>query len=322
MPKVSVIIPAYNAEKYIAETLDSVLKQTYQDFELIVIDDESRDNTLNILGEYQKKYQGKIKIIKKQNGGPASARNEGIKAATGEYIAFNDADDLWLPEKLDKQIAHFDMQLSEVGMVYTHAKKFDLNGVWTLPEKHSNRYHEGNIFIPLLKKNFIPNQSVIVRRNCFDKVGLFDESPDLISIEDYDMWLRIAKKYKVSYLDAMLSLYREHSGGISKKYEKSFNANIDLIKKHSEIAKKDDDTEIQEIMNKVLSQRLYTFGYFYLKDGKKKAARQMFKESLRMHFVLKTLLMIYVSFIPLVVLDISNTIIKTILRPPKIIKSQ
>ena len=320
MPKVSVIIPAYNAQAYLPETIDSVLAQTYSDYELIVVDDGSKDRTVSIVKQYQTMYPEKIKLILKENGGPASARNLGVKAASGEYIAFNDADDLWLPSKLEKQINLFEKLAPHVGLVYNKSKKFDNDGIWTLPEKFIKIPVKGWIYKDLLKDNMIPNQSVIVRKKCFDEVGLFDESPKVVSSEDYDMWLRIAMKYEVSFIDEVLSLYREHPQGINKNYAKAISAEVKVLEKHSNIV--EGNIELEGKIKNAYSQQLYNLGYFYLKEGRMFLARRMFKESLAVRFSLKTYLMRIATFIPIQLLNISNKLIKSIFKPPKIVKSK
>ncbi|MFQ5964188.1 MAG: glycosyltransferase family 2 protein [Candidatus Scalinduaceae bacterium] len=318
MPRVSVIIPAYNVERYIGETLDSVLVQTYSDFEVIVVDDGSNDRTAFIIKKYQKKNPEKVRLIQKENAGPARARNVGIKASTGEYIAFVDADDLWLPEKLEKQVSYFEKQPPQVGMVYTNAKKFDQQGIWTLPKRYRKKRVEGWIYKDLLRENMIPNQSVMVRKRCFEKVGLFEESLDII--EDHDMWLRVAMKYEIAFLNEVLSLYREHSQGRSKGVEKTMKRAIGVMDKHLKMAL--GNIELEDTIKRSFSQRLYEFGYFYLKEGRMLAARQMFDRSLAMSFCYKTHLAKIASFFPLRLLNLSNKLIKSIFKPPIIVKSK
>ena len=318
MPKVSVIIPAYNVEKYIGETLDSVLTQTYSDFEVVVVDDGSQDQTASIIKQYQTKYPKKIRLIQKENGGPSKARNVGIKASTGEYIAFIDADDLWLPGKLEKQVGYFEKQPSQVGLVYTNAKKFDEQGIWTLPKRYRKKRAYGWIYKDLLRQNMIPNQSVIVRKRCFEEVGFFEEFLDII--EDHDMWIRIAMKYEIAFLEETLSLYREHSQGRSKGDEKTMNREIGVMEKHLKIAS--GNIEFEDIIKRAFSRRLYELGYFYLKEGRMPAARLMFDRSLAMSFRYKTHLAKIASFFPLRLLNLSNKLIKSIFKPPKIVKSK
>src|SRR3990172_7360951 len=183
MPKVSVIIPTYNREKYIVETLQSVFEQTFTDYEVIVIDDGSTDNTSVVL----KPYLDRIVYIRKPNGGQGSARNVGIKKAKGEYIAFLDSDDLWLPEKLEIQVRYLDGH-PEAGLVFTDMVIFCQDESGMHQELKEIHYRGGDIsFRTLLKWNFVPNLTVMARQSCINTAGLFDESRDLIGIEDYDM---------------------------------------------------------------------------------------------------------------------------------------
>ncbi len=312
MPKVSVIIPAYNAGKYIAETMDSVLVQTYSDFEIIVVDDGSKDQTVSIVKQFKIKYPEKVKLIQKENGGPASARNAGIKVAVGEYIAFIDADDLWLPQKLEKQVRYFETQPSQVGIVYTDARSFDKDGIWI------NKYYpkfNGKIYKELLN-SMLPNLSVMVRKECFQNVGYFEEALDII--EDHDMWLRISMKYEVLCLDEMLSLYRQHSQGRSKEIEKTWSRSLRVMEKHLKMVA--GNIELEKAVKNVFSERLYNFGHSYLREGHLLAARQMYERSLAMRASLKTYLMKTTTFIPFRILNISNKLIKLVFKPTKIVK--
>jgi glycosyltransferase involved in cell wall biosynthesis len=243
MPKVSVVIPVYNSDKYIEETLDSVLSQTYTDFEVIVVDDGSEDKTPSIVKQYQVKYPEKVKLIQKENGGPASARNMGIKVARGEFIAFNDSDDLWLPSKLEKQLEYFNSD-PQVGLVYSKYTSF--KGDKELRTKPEGG-HSGWIFTKLLSKSIIQASTMIVKRECLDAVGTFDESFSLA--DEYDMSLRIAKKFQCYFVDKALTRYRVHDTNASKNnllfdkenlkiYKKIYNNDTDLCENEKELLKK------------------------------------------------------------------------------------
>lgn len=207
MPRISVVIPTYNRSYYLRETLDSVFAQTYKDIEIIVVDDGSTDNTQEAI----RKYLDRIVYIYKDNGGQGSARNVGIKIAKGEYIAFLDSDDLWLPHKLQVQVAHMDSH-PEWGMAFSLYESIDdanrTIGKWIRPKWTSYD-------TLLLRGNIIPILTVMVRRRVFDEVGMFDESREIIAVEDYVMWLRIGLKYKIGFIDAILARYRFHAGNIS-----------------------------------------------------------------------------------------------------------
>lgn len=236
MPKVSVIIPTYNREKYIVETVESVFAQTFTDYEVIVIDDGSTDNTSVVL----KPYLDRITYIRKQNGGQGSARNAGIKIAKGEYIAFLDSDDLWLPEKLEKQVKYLD-QHPNMGLVFTDYIVFSEEGALLIPppltgggqgegEQRITFAGDDLSFNKLFKGNFIANLTVMIRRDCIEQVGYFDESRDLIGGEDYEMWLRIAMKYKVGHIPDILAEYRVHGENvIGPDFERGYTIHLKVI---------------------------------------------------------------------------------------------
>jgi len=218
---VSVIIPTYNRADFIIETVKSVLCQTYQDFEIIIIDDGSTDNTSDLIktiDDVRLKY-----IYQKNSGLPASPRNVGIKKAKGNFIAFLDSDDLWLPEKLEKQVEILAND-DNIGLVYCNASYFgaDYHGDSTIVQKG----YSGDVFDKLIEKNFVPALSVMCRREVFTVAGLFDESKNLRAVEDYELWMRIAKYFKLHYIDQVLCRYRLHSQNIlgEDKFKSSYKA--------------------------------------------------------------------------------------------------
>jgi glycosyltransferase involved in cell wall biosynthesis len=206
MARVSVIIPTYNHAEYLPEALDSVLNQTYEDYEIIVVDDGSTDNTKDIM----KPYLHEIHYIHQENSGPSKARNNGIRISSGQYIAFLDADDRWTPDKLEIQVQLFDLS-PEVGLVFADAEVleasqtegisfFEMVGFRKTQTTDSGEV--SGAFEKLLEKNFIQTGTVIARRECFERVGFFDESLKLA--EDKDMWLRIAGLYKIQAVPKVL----------------------------------------------------------------------------------------------------------------------
>lgn len=208
-PKVSVIIPTYNHATYVGQAVESVLNQTYRDLEVIVINDGSTDETWDVLYPYIKD----IRYFYQRNSGESSARNRGIKKARGKYIAFLDADDLWAPERLAFQVPLIEKN-PEVGLVYSESYRTAADG--TILElalrEHDRRHLSGNIFPYLLCWNVISTQTVLVRKECFERVGLFDEtlsSGELVH-EDYDMWLRVVRYYPVLFVDKPLAYSRHH----------------------------------------------------------------------------------------------------------------
>lgn len=185
---ISVVIPTYNRVSFLKEAIDSVLDQTFRNFELIVVDDGSTDKTSELLLSYDKK----IKVIKKANKGPSSARNRGIKAAKGEWIAFLDSDDAWKPDKLEKQMQFIkdnpDIKICQTEEIWVR------NGKRVNPRK-KHEMHSGWIYEQCLRLCIVSPSSVIIHKDVFEKVGLFDET--LLACEDYDLWLRVAPYFPI-----------------------------------------------------------------------------------------------------------------------------
>jgi glycosyltransferase involved in cell wall biosynthesis len=226
MKKVSVIIPVYAVEKYIAATVQSVLEQTYSNFELLIIDDGSPDGSVEIC---QKFTDPRIRIIRQVNRGVAAARNNGIRHAQGEYIAFLDADDLWLPKKLEKHVHHLESSLP-VGVSFAYSAFIDEAGsslgLYKMPqtEKITPLY--------VLFRDPIGNGSnLVARREVFEAIRFqdnlygieedfyFDDDRQLHPSEDTECWFRIAIKsdWQFEGIPEVLTLYRLHSGGYSAK---------------------------------------------------------------------------------------------------------
>jgi glycosyltransferase involved in cell wall biosynthesis len=194
---VSVIIPTYNRAWAIREAIDSVLTQTYADFELLVVDDGSTDDTSPNLLE----YGNRITVISQSNQGVSSARNRGIREASGNLIAFLDSDDRWLPEKLARQVEFFESHPE--ALICQTEEIWIRKGVRVNP-KNRHKKPSGSIFEPSLHLCLVSPSAVMMKRELFDQVGLFDET--LPACEDYDLWLRIACRYPVYLIDAKLIL--------------------------------------------------------------------------------------------------------------------
>lgn len=239
MPKVSVIVPVYNSEKYIAQAVDSVLCQTFHDFELIVVDDGSTDRTAEIL----KRYGERLTYIYQPNSERSAARNTGIRHAKGEYLAFLDADDFWLPQKLERQVQVFDLA-PEVGLVYGWAYNVDESGkkVDKGNDGILRRFDAGtNVFESLLFENVVGIggcSTVMIRADSVRQVGAFDES--LVYIEDWDLWIRIAAYYPVGLVPEPLVCYRQDSGSFLNKWDKYDvpQGRIRILKKAENTARK------------------------------------------------------------------------------------
>jgi len=209
---ISVIIPTYNRAAFISDAIQSVLRQTNKDFELIVVDDGSTDNSCDVI----RPYADRITYIYQQNAGIAAARNAGIEHSKGKYVTFLDSDDIWLPTKLEKQVSFFKQHL-DIGMVYADYGMFSEEGI--IDSSHSSRknlnisHRSGYVFEELLMNCHIHTITVMVKREVLADVGLFDVN--FATGEDYDLWLRIAAKYKVAYLPELVAMHRDHSLNIT-----------------------------------------------------------------------------------------------------------
>ena len=213
MPKVSVIIPAYNAMNYLPATMESLLNQTFDDFEVIVVNDGSFDDTEQWTSQIT---DPRVKVITQTNQGLAGARNTGIKHARGEFIAFLDADDLWETTKLEKQVQVL-QENPEVGLVYTWVAYINDKGKST--GRIFKNHAEGNVWQKLTEHNIVECGSVaMVRRCCFETVGVFDRNLRSF-VEDLDMWLRIASHYPFKVVKEPLVYYRQHSTSASRNWE-------------------------------------------------------------------------------------------------------
>jgi len=210
MVKVSVIIPVWNGEKYICEAIDSVLNQTFRDFEVVVVDDGSKDRTVKFLGN----YGDKIRWFSKEHKNQAAAENEGVKMARGEYIAYIDADDVCLPKRLEISAGYLDAH-PEVGLVYSDYELIDKQG-----KIIGIRRVRTNDNLLLLQNNYITRSTVMHRRKCLDWTGLFDES--ISGSDDFDMWVRISEKFALGYINKPLLKFRVYESSTSQLRQKNF----------------------------------------------------------------------------------------------------
>ena len=209
MPRVSAIIPTYNRKAFVLEAVGSVLEQTYGDYELIVVDDGSEDGT----GEALQKYGENVRYTYQDHNGVSQARNHGLELAEGEFIAFLDSDDLWLPEKLGVQVAFMD-EHPEARICYTD-EIWIRRGVRVNPRKKHAKY-SGEIYPQCLPLCIISPSSALMRRELFEEVGTFD--PSFPVCEDYDLWLRVAARFPVFFIPQHLIVKRGgHLGQLSQR---------------------------------------------------------------------------------------------------------
>ncbi|MEB3337772.1 MAG: glycosyltransferase family 2 protein [Leptolyngbyaceae bacterium] len=239
-PLVSVIIPAYNAEAFLRETLNSVLAQTYKNIEVLVVDDGSQDQTAEIVRSFTK-IDRRVQLLQQSNAGVAAARNLAIQKSRGDYIAPIDADDIWYPSKLEKQVNLILQSEPSVGLVYAWSVYINESGMLTNTCQIS--ILEGDVYIPLIQGSFLGNaSSPLIDRQCFRKVGGYNcqlRAENAQGCEDWEMYLRIAEHYQFRVVKEILIGYRQVTGSMSFNYQamqKSTELLIaDVQKRHPEI---------------------------------------------------------------------------------------
>jgi glycosyltransferase involved in cell wall biosynthesis len=243
IPSVTVIIPAYNAERFIVQALDSVLAQTYEDYEIIVVDDGSTDDTKSVAEEYARQ-DPRIKVIQQPNQGVGAARNAGINIARGKYVAPLDADDIWFPTKLEKQVALLEEKGADWGMAYCWSKTIGQDGEvlsYSTPCTYS-----GNIFHPLFHLNFIGNGSVpLFRTDIVRKLGGYltrHQQGGAQGCEDWYLMLNVSAQYQSAGVPGHLVGYRSYGNSMSQNVMQmaaSYEAVVqELCRLHADIPKK------------------------------------------------------------------------------------
>jgi glycosyltransferase involved in cell wall biosynthesis len=227
-PLVSVILPSFNREKLLPRAIISVLNQTYQSLELIIIDDGSTDNTEEIVKSFSDQ---RIRYYRQRhNKGGSAARNIGIKLAKGRLIAFQDSDDEWLPEKLEKQIRKFNEVGGDVGIICC-GYEF-INDKTNQVVSRSIPVEKGNVHKTMLINNYTGPLAVLMKADCFNKVGLFDET--LPCCHDWDLWIRVSKYYKFDYVPDILAKAYIHGRQLSTNLEVKIKGKEGILEKYRE----------------------------------------------------------------------------------------
>ncbi|MCC5642104.1 glycosyltransferase [Nostoc sp. CHAB 5824] len=222
LPVISVIIPAYNSEKTINHTIQSVLNQTFTDLELIVINDGSQDSTLAIVTQIQ---DPRIKVFSYSNAGGNVSRNRGLHRAVGEFVSFLDADDIWTPDKLQSQLKALQENIT-AKVAYSWTDYIDENGEFILSGKRVNV--NGNVYEHLLLNNFLENGSnPLICRKALITLGGFDES--LSAAQDWDMWLRLGSKFNFICVPSIQILYRISANSVSSNLFRQEKACLQVL---------------------------------------------------------------------------------------------
>lgn len=312
-PLVSVIIPAYNAESFIEETLDSVVAQTYRPIEIIIVDDGSADGTSEVIKKYTTDITDQtdstditVIYIHQQNSGPSAARNAGIMAASGEYVAFLDADDLWAADKLERQMELFrkDIEL-DIVCANQRVTRTGEGGITEFVMFKSNNLgkeffgHEWRVVDPLvklLKINFMPTSSGIARKSCFKEGFLFNERRRYA--EDWELWLNMALDCSFGYVDAVCVHKKEKGGGLSSNADAMLLSKIEVME---EFVKKNQAQVLvrfgKDQLSKYLRETYKWAGYHFMIAGNSKLARRYLVRSLQELWDMKTALYYVRTFV-------------------------
>lgn len=267
MPKVSVVIPTYNRAHLLGRAIQSVLDQTYRDFEIIIVDDASSDNTEEVVKGFNDE---RIQYIRhEKNKGEGAARNTGIEAAKGEYIGSQDSDDEWLPEKLEKQMKTFESAPSDIGVVYTGFLRVRGNSKTYIPASKVIK-RDDDIHNELLKGNFIGAPTALVKKACFARAGMFDERlPHLV---DWEMWLRISRCYRFKCVDEPLVVSFFTPDSISANRDALIEARKLILEKHFQDFKRD---------RRLLASHQYLIGNLLCQSGEIDQGRDYLLRALR-----------------------------------------
>lgn len=229
MSRISVIIPTYNRAGKIEKSIKSVLDQTYKDFTLIIVDDCSKDNTEEVINEIGDERIVYHRLL--ENKGAGGARNEGARLAETEYIAFQDSDDIWLPDKLEKQVEYMENN-PDAGLVYGKMKVISPEKTYEFPNDSVLGDLEGDIFHYLLRRNSIGTPVMFMKKKFFDEVGGFDTS--LRCLEDWEFAIRFSKKFKIGYIDEVLIDSYLSDGGVSRNIGAYYETRCKILARYKE----------------------------------------------------------------------------------------
>ncbi len=289
---VSVIIPTYNCGKYLRDAMDSVLNQTYQEMEILVVDDGSTDDTQSII----RQHYPTVRYFYQDNGGAAKARNRGLREARGELIAFLDADDVWLPTKLEKQVIYFAGH-PDVGLLSTNQTYRDTTGRMHHDPGKRERLFIGDCVRNIFLYSGVATPTVMLRREVIQRVGHFEEC--LVAAEDDNLWMRIAFSYKIALIDEPLTLVRGRPDSLTQDFDNIFKG----VKAHLEMIQTE-YPKIAEHLGSALIAKKYAFlyrsaAYHYYHRSDFTHARQMARESLKYMWNHRAMTYLVASYLPL-----------------------
>lgn len=290
-PLLSVIVPTYNGEAYVAEAVASALGQTWPDLEVIVVNDGSTDGTRAILAA----YEPRITVIDQPNLGVSAARNAGLARAGGELVAWLDHDDRWLPEKAARQVALF--ADPRVGLVHTDVIWYDERAgknVSTIQPHARPDAMVGQCFDRLLMGNPIVNSTVMVRRAALEEVGGVNQAMKGNSCQDYDLWLRLARRWRFAYVPEPLLIYRLHPGQGLWNRRRMLADELDLLARMIAAYRIPCTSALEARIARVHEE----LGVAHLDAGDPGAARGEFLRALRRHATLRRAALCAASLLP------------------------
>jgi len=281
---VSIIVPLYNSQELIRDTLESLLAQTYRPFEVVLVDDGSTDGTAGVAAGYVTAHDN-VRYLYKRNGGVGSARNYGIRHAAGDFIALCDHDDLWARTKLERQMELF--ADPAVGMVYTGGEPLDdfaggaIDRLFAPYVTREKVYHEGKCYYQLLQYNCIPACSAVIRKQVLDQVGPFNESREMHGVDDKHMWLRIAHDFELRAVREILVRNRITGNNWSLYEDKMLRSAIACLDDITRVFPEADARGMLLVTNayRLVYQH---FGKNFFNDHEYAAARGCFRHALRL----------------------------------------
>jgi glycosyltransferase involved in cell wall biosynthesis len=230
MARVGIIIPAFNAAHYLPFALESVASQIFQDWQILLVDDGSTDNTAQVIAPFLARFGPNMKYLRQENRGLPAARNAAIRASTTEFLALLDADDVWLPCRLSESMkALSDRKQAGIsyGLITTIDHEGRIGSTWAGNPKHAYGQIAPQIY---MRKVDLPCPTIMFRRKCLDEVGLFDET--MRAAEDRDLWLRIALRYEVAFVPKVIAYYRQSPNSMSSDPHRMLQAQLNFIRKH------------------------------------------------------------------------------------------
>jgi glycosyltransferase involved in cell wall biosynthesis len=274
--EIDVIVPCYNVEHYVRRALDSVLAQTHQDFWIYAVNDGCTDSTMQVL----ETYAPRCVSISQAHAGPAAARNRAIRDSASPFIAFIDADDEWLPEKLERQISLL-RRNNSLGMVCSHCLISESGNEENRHILPNNSPRTGRLFQHLVRNCFVFTPTVIVRRQCLEEIGLFNEA--LPVSEDFNLWLRIAARWEIAIVPEVLAIVKKRSGSLSAatSAQERLRSGVAALEHVRSSCSRLSPVE-QHALRLALAERIYFYGSYLLSTGANTDSRKHLASALEL----------------------------------------